>query len=509
MKKWKNWLSAGLLAVILGAGGSTVQTVQANAGAVLYERWDNVSPEESFIRGRAKQNSKAWQKIDGVCYNGSGVKIDGAVTRGIDVSEWQDEIDWGKAKQDIDFAFIRICYGANRIDLRYDENMTKAEAADVPVGTYVYSLAKSKKEAIKEAQVAISQMQGHKVSYPVVFDLEDEGTLGTCSPSEVSKIALAFCEEISKAGYTPMLYMNLNWYNNYVDWSLLEGSGLDVWIASYGDTILAPDSGRYRYTIWQSTAGDVIPGMLTTKKLISGIPVYNNVDLNFGFVDYTKKITPRWYAKADYVPTQTEKNGWATENGGRYYYQNGVKLKGWQNIDGSSYYFRKKDGYLYTNRVLKTTEGIYYVDKTGKRVKSCFVTWKKNTYCFSADGKAKTGMKKVSGRYYYFDPKTGIMQKNYKYMNSKGDIYYFGSNGYAVKNKTVTLNINGKKKTYYFTATGKAQKGWKTIGKKKYYFFNGKGPNAGVRAESVTLKSSKGIVSVFNKSGVCTKQYRA
>ena len=62
--------------------------------------------------------------------------------------------------------------------------------------------------------------------------------------------------------------MNLNWYNNFVDWNVLEGSGLDVWIASYGDTILAPSASKYKYTIWQCTAGDEVPGMISTKKRI-------------------------------------------------------------------------------------------------------------------------------------------------------------------------------------------------------------------------------------------------
>ena len=66
--------------------------------------------------------------------------------------------------------------------------MTEAEAADVPVGTYVYSLAKTNKEALAEAQLAIRQMQGHKVSYPVAFDLEDEATLGTLTRKEISRL---------------------------------------------------------------------------------------------------------------------------------------------------------------------------------------------------------------------------------------------------------------------------------------------------------------------------------
>ena len=62
---------------------------------------------------------KAWQKINGVCYNGSGQKIPGAITRGIDVSSWQGVINWKKVKNsDVDFAFIRIAHGVDQIDSR-------------------------------------------------------------------------------------------------------------------------------------------------------------------------------------------------------------------------------------------------------------------------------------------------------------------------------------------------------------------------------------------------------
>ena len=212
-----------------------------------YDRRDTVAEEEmvpaagsaAADKGRSKVNAKAWKKINGVCYNGSGKVIPGAITRGIDVSEWQGNIDWTKVKKsDIDFAFVRISYGLNHYDYTYESNMIKAEQAGVPVGTYVYSTALSAETALKEAQYAIEKMQGYKVSYPVVFDLE-YAKASNLSPKKVSQMALVFCNEVRKAGYYPMVYCNTNWYDNYIDWSLL--SGIDVWIARYGDTIQAPD----------------------------------------------------------------------------------------------------------------------------------------------------------------------------------------------------------------------------------------------------------------------------
>lgn len=327
-KKWKNWLSAAVLAAVFGVGLLTAQTETLKAEPAPYDRRGHISPDERLNLSRAragKADPKAWRRINGICYNGSGKPISGAVTRGIDVSEWQGRIDWQKVKNsDVDFAFIRISHGLRHMDETFDYNMEQAELAGLPAGAYIYSEATTTTTALKEAQLAIQKLKGYKVSYPVVFDLEDAATMGKLSPTEVSKVALTFCDEIRKAGYVPMLYMNLNWYNNKVDWNLLKDSGLDVWAASYGDTINAPDRSRYTYGIWQCTDGNEEVGLNTTKKLVDGIPPENNVDMNFGFVDYTTKVVPRWEPKADYVPsakplypdtTVTVKNGLVTEGG--------------------------------------------------------------------------------------------------------------------------------------------------------------------------------------------------
>lgn len=263
-----------LLCVIMSLG------ISMSVSAAPYERWDTVDETErqeyAESQGmlRAAASTKAWKKINGVCYNGSGQKITGAITRGIDVSEWQGTIDWKKVKKsDIDFAFVRVAYGTGYLDKQYAANMKNANAAGVPVGTYIYSTATTTSGALKEAQLVISKMKGYKVSYPVVYDLE-YSRMGELSKTQVAKLALTFCNEVKKAGYYPMVYCNTNWYDTKVDWSLL--SGIDVWIARYGDKILAPSKSSYKYTIWQSTDGDGGGILNPTKGLVDGIPVWNN-----------------------------------------------------------------------------------------------------------------------------------------------------------------------------------------------------------------------------------------
>ena len=87
-------------------------------------------------------------------------------------------------------------------------------------------------------------------------------------------------------------------------------------IECYLDGIRLPSCLLYT----SCTAGDEVPGMISTKKLISGVPKENNVDLNFGYVDYTTKVVPRWNSQEGYTPAKQplysdpklHKNGWTT-----------------------------------------------------------------------------------------------------------------------------------------------------------------------------------------------------
>ena len=402
-------------------------------------------------------------------------------------------------------------------DKLYDYNMEHAEKAGIPVGTYVYSTATTNTGALKEARLDIRKMQGYKVSYPVVFDLEYQNAQ-SLSPQKVSEMALTFCNEVRKAGYYPMVYCNTYWYDNFIDWSML--SGLDVWIARYGDTIQAPDANRYSYTIWQSTDGNTESGLNTTRGLVDGVPSYNDVDLDFGYVDYTKKITPRWKSVSSYTPatkpntdsyngSSSRHNGWVeTESGKTYYYTNGKKAKGWKTIEGKTYYFDQNTGVMYQKKLFTVDGKIYYVNKYGIRVSDRWEKYDGKKYYFTSDGTALKGMKKVDGKYYWFHTTDGYMFQNRRVTRKNGDIYYFGEDGTRCENGMYKITEKGAVHTYYFQKDGKAYKGWLTYKGNKYYFYKGSAALSGTRAENITLTSSGNLVSVFDKKGVCIKQYK-
>ena len=122
------------------------------------------------------------------------------MTKGIDVSQWQGDINWGAVNAD--FAILRAGYGKvkSQIDTKFEQNYKNAKAVGMPLGAYWYSYAMSANEAREEAKVFIDIIKGKQFEYPVYFDVEEAKTLAL-GRDKVSEIIIAFLEEMEKAGY--------------------------------------------------------------------------------------------------------------------------------------------------------------------------------------------------------------------------------------------------------------------------------------------------------------------
>ncbi len=191
--------------------------------------------------------------------------------KGIDVSKWQGNIDWIKAKNDgVDFAIIREGYGKDGKDKKFEENYKSAKTSGIPVGVYHYSYADSVEDAKKEAEFCLKNIKGKQLEYPVCFDIEDKEQL-KLNNRQRTDIIKAFCETIENAGYYAMIYCNLNWYNNYLIKDELKQ--YDLWIAQ-----------------WEVGAPSVICGIWqkSDKGVIDGIK--GNVDLDVSYKNYPEII---------------------------------------------------------------------------------------------------------------------------------------------------------------------------------------------------------------------------
>jgi GH25 family lysozyme M1 (1,4-beta-N-acetylmuramidase) len=208
----------------------------------------------------------------------------GVVTshKGIDVSSHQGNINWKKAAADgVEFAFIRALYrgygasGKLVEDERFDANMSGAIAAGIPVGIYVYTQAITQEEILEEAQLAIAKAAKYTDSCRIVVDVEkvaeSEGRMNALEVSERTELVALFCQTVEEAGYTPMVYCNMEMAALMLDMEKLKD--YDIWFAGYTDTMYYP----YDYCVWQYSEKGTVDG------------IEGAVDLDLSFTEILSK----------------------------------------------------------------------------------------------------------------------------------------------------------------------------------------------------------------------------
>ncbi len=198
--------------------------------------------------------------------------------KGIDVSKYQGDIDWTAVASDgVEYAFVRLGlrgYGSGKLvlDEFYDQNMRGASAAGLKTGVYFFTQAVTVEEAVEEADYVLDNIKDYDVSYPIVFDVEmivnDDGRANNLSQKERTDIAIAFCDKIKAAGYTPMIYGNVKCFTKLLDMTRL--NDYEKWYAFYDDYMYMP----YDVGIWQYTERGKVAGINT------------GVDLNISFKAY-------------------------------------------------------------------------------------------------------------------------------------------------------------------------------------------------------------------------------
>lgn len=341
--KYTKTACALLAAVMMAQSGMTALAAETVSGTDA----DRVGPgfetdmgagsgTETGTESQPAAYPMAWERVNGVYMDSTGTPIEGALLRGISVSKWQANIDWGRvAADDVSFALIRMgsfgYEGEYTMDEYYDVNMREAKANGIHTTPYVYLQTRTVEEAREAARYAVQMAAPYEISYPLAVDVESQ-YLMDLSVQELTDIVNAFCEEVAAAGYTPIVYSDYNKFTTEMDTSQIP---YDIWLARYGG-----DHNYPNRTMWQATDQGQIDG-------ISG-----NVCLEFAFHDYA--------ASAQSGQTALTPGEWAQENGVWYFYQNGNRLTGWIYPDGNWYYLDPNQGGAMVSGTSMVIDGITY-----------------------------------------------------------------------------------------------------------------------------------------------------
>lgn len=193
---------------------------------------------------------------------------------GVDLSEHNREVDFSKLKeQNIRYAFLRIGWRGYydpelHLDARFEEYYNGAKEAGIPVGIYFFSQAINEAEALEEANFVLDNIKDKEIDLYIVYDCESieskDARTNDLTRSQATNNARAFLSRIEEAGYSPMIYTNMDWVKHYYEFQIL--ADYPVWFAQYSRK---PQFKR-KHIIWQ----------YATEIQIDGISGKDGVDLN-------------------------------------------------------------------------------------------------------------------------------------------------------------------------------------------------------------------------------------
>lgn len=344
------------------------------------------------------------------------------IRKGIDVSKHQGKINWAKVKAaGIDFAIIRCGYGSDQKDqddAYWQYNVSECERLGIPYGVYLYSYANTTAKARSEAQHTLRLLKGHRPSYPVYYDLEDD-IVAKAGNSAIVNMADIYCSTLESAGYKAGIYASKSWWTSKLSSSTL--NKYEKWVAQWNSTCTY--TGSYR--LWQYSSNGSVSG-------ISG-----RVDMNYEL------------ARSD---TDTYMGGWRSSGGKYYFYdfkgnllksqwityknndyyvdETGARVTGMQTIDGGTYYFGS-NGVLLKDTWFESGGKKYYIDADNQPLKD---TWKEisgKKYYLGSDGAAATGPFDLDGNTYYFGS-DGVL-KTSTWVKIDGEKYYVNAKGIVQK----------------------------------------------------------------------------
>lgn len=212
----------------------------------------------------------------------------------IDVSEWQGDIDWAKAKADgVEGVIIRLGYGwGNNADKKAQRNISECKRLGIPFGIYWYSYADTPSIAKGEGADVVAKLKQFGVNasdlaYPVYYDLEKwtwKGHQPPTDPNVYNDIVNNWYSALQSAGYKNLSVYS---YTSYLQGPLNHADiyAKTTWVAQYGAR-MGFDSFPTNSRGWQYTSSGKVDG-------ISG-----NVDMNaFGNKEYESLINLLWVVR--------------------------------------------------------------------------------------------------------------------------------------------------------------------------------------------------------------------
>lgn len=150
--------------------------------------------------------------------------------KGIDVSHYQGNIDFGKVKADgIDIVYIKATEGITKVDQKVQQNYIDAKAAGLKIGFYHFFRGNTEEKAKQEAQFFTNIIKYSQHDCKCMLDIE---TTQKLDKDTLSKLAKVFIEEVKRlTGEDAVIYTYASFAENNLTDVLAE---YPLWVAHYG-----------------------------------------------------------------------------------------------------------------------------------------------------------------------------------------------------------------------------------------------------------------------------------
>ena len=195
------------------------------------------------------------------------------MTKGIDVSKWQGNIDFVRVKNSgIDFVIIKAggsdSLKGNYIDKNFEQNYQRAKQAGLNVGAYYFvgASCKTPERGAQDALKFADMIKGKKFEYPVYIDFEAPNKLNKRGNTDA---VITFCACMESWGYYVGIYASdISGFKERL--YLNDLKAYDKWVARYGS------QPKYvtTYGMWQ----------FSSKGKVAGIN--GNVDMDYAYKQY-------------------------------------------------------------------------------------------------------------------------------------------------------------------------------------------------------------------------------
>lgn len=190
---------------------------------------------------------------------------------GIDVSHYQNSIDWQRVKATgkVEFVIMKAMYESTKnVDETFERNYAGCTNYGINRGVYNFIGSVSASDPVADAKAFLKILDGRKLEFGIWLDVESKN-LRSLGKERIEDVILTESDIFSAAGYSVGIYCNLDWYKNVITYRVKDIFDGRLWIARYpkndkGEVVnnLSPKNSCPESIGWQYSSKGHVDGII-------------------------------------------------------------------------------------------------------------------------------------------------------------------------------------------------------------------------------------------------------